>query len=92
MYIVVYLMFSHSHGQVSYILLYGSVLRFVQASIHPPCTAQPILQPRVKKTRVQEIHQVSTAYTMAYTMRIMLYEEIYHPLLRIRLEPSCEPV
>ncbi len=81
MYIVVYLMFSHSQEQVSYILLYGSVLRSDHASIHPPCTAQPILQPKVKKTRVQEINQISTAYITVYIMRIMLYAEIYHPLL-----------
>ena len=29
---------------------------------------------------------------MPYSMHIMLYTSIYHPLLRIRLEPSCKPV
>ena len=38
------------------------MLMFDHASIHTPCTAQPILQPKVKKTSVQEINYVITAY------------------------------
>ncbi len=92
MYIVVCRMFSHGQGQVSYFLLQGSVLMFAHASIHTPCTAHPILQPKVKKTCLQEIDCVHSMRIMLYSMRIMLYTSIYHPLLRIRLEPSCEPV
>ena len=64
-----------NEGQLSYFVLQGSVLLFDHASIHSPCTVQRSLQPKVKKTRVQEIHQVSTAYITVYAMRIMLYEE-----------------
>ena len=35
---------------------------FDHASIHTPCTAQPILQPKVKKTSVQEIKYVIIPY------------------------------
>ena len=31
-------------------------------------------------------------YILRYTMHSLVYIEMYHPLLWIRIEPSCEPV
>ena len=42
---------------------------FVHASIHTPCTAQPILQPKVKKTSLQEIDYVYSACASCYILR-----------------------
>jgi hypothetical protein len=92
MYIVQCRMFSHSPGQVSYFLAVGQCVDVGHASIHTPCTAQHILQPKVKKTCLQELDCVYSMRIMPYSMHIMLYTSIYHPLLCIRLEPSCEPV
>ena len=69
-------------------LLQGSVLTFGHASIHTPCTAQHILQPKVKKTCLQELDCVYSMCIMPYSMHIMLYTSIYHPLLCIRLDTS----
>ena len=89
MYIMVYLMFSHSQGQVSYFLAVGQCLDVFSCqhtySMHS--TAYPAA--KGEKTCLQEMDCVYSMRIMPYSMRIMLYTSIYHPLLRIRLEQSC---
>ena len=48
-YNLVYTMWVQTQWQLSYFLFQGSVLLLDPASIHPPCTVQHSLQPKVKK-------------------------------------------
>ena len=94
-YNLVHTMCVHIQWQLSYFLFQGSVLLLDHASIHPPCTVQRSLQPKVKKNTCAD-HQVcrlgTLVYIPVYTTYSSVHTEIYHPLLGIRLKPSCEPV
>lgn len=65
-YNIVYTMRVQNQGQLSFFVLHGSVLLLDHASIHPPCTVQRSLQPKVKKTRVQTIYYVGLANSGIY--------------------------
>ena len=63
---LVYTMCVHIQRQLSYFLFQGSVLLLDHASIHPPCTVQCNLQPKVKKKRVKAIRYVGLVHRCIY--------------------------
>ena len=79
----VYTMRMQNQGQLSYFVLYGSILVLVHASIHHPCTVQCILQPEVKKMCADNRRDRLSKkwYILRYTIHSFIYIEMYHPLL-----------
>ena len=65
-YNLVYTMWVQTQWQLSYFLFQDSVLLLDHASMHPPCTVQRSLQPKVKKTRVQAIRYVGLLHSCIY--------------------------
>ena len=88
MYIVQCHMFSHSPGQVSYFLAVGQCVGVwsCQHTYSMHSTAYPAA--KSEKTCLQELDCVYSMRIIPYSMHIMQYTSIYHPLFCIRLGPS----